>query len=239
MTAHPIALTRAPEDNAPLAARLRADGFGVVEWPAMTARVLHVSRDALLAAIARADRIVLTSRRGVEACLAHLGGLEPLHAKDVAAVGDATAEALRAEGIEPRWIGSTGAVALADRMAADGPSKDRVLLLRSAAADDALPERLRLDGFVVDDVRTYEPVAPPRPDAEPQPLGAVVCASPSAAGLVLEWFPWIKGERFVAIGPTTARALEALGVTHVTVAAGTDVDSLYEAVVTTVWGGQP
>jgi uroporphyrinogen-III synthase len=108
-----------------------------------------------------------------------------------------------------------------------------VLLLRSRAADAALPDALAASGFAVEDIRVHELVEPERPAAEPQPLAAIVCASPSAARQVLAWHPWAASASFVAIGETTRKALDALGVRRVTVASAPTDEALADAVAAT------
>ena len=62
-------------------------------------------------------------------------------------------------------------------------------------------------------------------------VGAIACASPSAARQVLAWHPWTRDAAWVAVGATTAAALHALGVSDVTIARSTGARSLADALV--------
>lgn len=233
--ARPVVLTRAAEDNVALAAALRSRGLPVVEWPALDTRPVDLpgGAAAIEEAVGRCAVICFTSRRGVEAALERVPGLPSLlSTRLVAAIGPATAAALRSRGVEARWTaGGSGSRALASLLADSAPPGARVLLLRSRAADGALPDQLVASGFTVEDIRVHEPVEPARPAAEPQPLAAIVCASPSAARQVIAWHPWAVSAPFVAIGETTRSALEALGVSRVGVASAPTVEALADAVV--------
>jgi uroporphyrinogen III methyltransferase/synthase len=85
----------------------------------------------------------------------------------VAAIGPATAAALRAQGIAPdviaeEFVGEAVAEAILDRHGeSDKPLK--VLLARAEVARQALPERLRAAGAEVDVVAAYRTL-PPLPD---------------------------------------------------------------------------
>ena len=249
-TPPPIILTRSPPDNAELALRLRARGLSVLEWPALATRILPPRDGAGSVAehVSRAEVIVLTSRRGIEAAEeslelpdgpGSLGGLgRPCRLADafagrrVACIGPATAASAEARGLTPSWTASgSGSAELAALLARACPAGTRALLLRSAAADDSLPRALTDAGLVVEDLRLYAPIEMDRPATEPIPVAAVVCASPSAARQLLAWHPWIADAAFVAIGATTARALAELGVARVHVARGSDPSALEEAVL--------
>src|SRR6266446_3844885 len=91
-----VVLTREPADNAELASRLRDRTARIVELPCVRTDALTDTSDlaAELAALREGDWLVVTSRHGAEA-VARLS--QPRGA--VAAIGDATAERLRAFGV--------------------------------------------------------------------------------------------------------------------------------------------
>lgn len=231
----PVLLTRAAPDNAALAARLRAAGVAVLEWPALATDETPApdGPEGLAARCRGCERALFTSRRGVEAFERQAGGADAaralLEGLKVAAVGPSTAARLGKLGVVADLVGDgSGALALVPRLALERPS--RLLLVRSRAADDELPRALEAAGIAVSDLSLHGPVEPPAQRHPPRPVAAVACASPSAARRLLAWNPWLADAPFVAIGPTTARALESeLGVRRVTVARRPDDDSLFRA----------
>ena len=202
----------------------------------MATRVLTppegASEGQLLELLARTDVLGFTSRRGVEAASAIAPGWNlPAKSIALAAVGPATARALQDLGLTPRWLGDgTGSADLARRLADGVPPGALVSLLRSALADDALPLALAAAGLRVEDVRLYAPCEPRLIPAEEGSADVVVCASPSAARRILAWHPWTGSVAFVALGPTTARALHERGVMRVTTSHGTTVEDLLVAI---------
>ena len=232
-----VVLTREPPDNDELAAALAAAGFGVLEWPCTATRWLEPEGGAegLRGRLVAAGLVAFTSRRAVAGALRLLGeeGLaEALAGGRCAAVGPATAAALERAGLAVALTAEgRGWRELGERLLAETGEGDRLLLVRSAAADERLPRTLEARGRVVDDVRLHGPGEPSPVRAEARPLAALVCASPAAARLLLAWNPWAAEQRFVAIGPTTAEALEdELGVARVAVATGTTTADLLAAI---------
>jgi uroporphyrinogen-III synthase len=230
-----VVLTREPPDNDALAGLLEAEGFEVLAWPAVATEWLVPPDGAkgFAAACARADCVVFTSRRGVAAAerlLKPAGGLAgTLGDRAAAAVGPATARALEAAGVAPALVaGGRGWRELADCLLDALPQDCALLLVRSAAAEQGLPEALAAEGRLVEDVRLHGPGAPPAVKVGERPLTAIVCASPSAARRLVAWNPWAAARTFVSIGPTTTRVLaDELGIARIVEAAGpTDSDLL-------------
>ncbi len=144
----------------------------------------------------------------------------------VAAVGAATADSLRGYGIEPSLVAAGSGEALLRRLPnrLDGW---RVLLPCAEDATEDLEEGLRLRGAHVERAVVYRKVPRPRDtDLDREilevPFAAFCATSPSAAR-------WLFGDiengaavrlrrtPAVALGPSTRRALEVLGVERVTV----------------------
>jgi uroporphyrinogen-III synthase len=229
----PVVLTRSAPDNAALAALLRARGVKVIEWSATRTHFLLAPEDApaLAARARRAVTIAVTSRRGVQALERCWGPdlADLVQQKDVVAVGTSTARALEAAGIRCRALAGEGALAVAQHVAATG--RGPVLLLRSATADDAAARHLRAAGFEVDDVEAYVTHPSGQSPLEPQALGVVACASPSAARSFLEAHPWARTSPFAAIGATTAAAVHGLGVERVVTAASPGDRELERAIL--------
>ncbi|MEM7248620.1 MAG: uroporphyrinogen-III synthase [Acidobacteriota bacterium] len=233
-------LTREPPDNDALAARVREHGWPVLEWPALATELLPppAGRDGLTADLERASWVVPTSRRALRGLLAGLDDDLPtltrlLASCQVASIGPATSRELVRLGLQPALEApGTGDEALATLLLDRLEAPARCLLVRSAAADERFPDRLRAAGHEVEDRRLHRPVEPaPRQDDE-RPLAAVHCASPSAARRLLSWNPWLTAVPFVALGPTTAEALEREGVTRVVQAAGPELDDVMTALAT-------
>ena len=190
-----ILVTRPDAEANPMIDALKTAGYRVHSVPTMAIHRLQFSQPEL----ARYDWIVVTSAAGVDA-------LDDLSAgARWAAVGPATARALRARGIEPALVPEeTNGLALANAMPdADGK---HVLLVRAAAAAPDLPERLRARGAEVDELAAYTTVEGPASSAEmltaalaDLDLSAVVFASGSA----------VRG--FIALGGTTALPAITIG----------------------------
>jgi uroporphyrinogen-III synthase len=169
------------------------------------------------------DWLVLTSANAVEAFFALAGGPLPRRLQ-VAAVGPATARALRGEGVEANLIAAAASAqglvaALAPRLG----RQQRVLLPQAADAGPELASGLTAAGAEVVAVAAYEKRLPASAPAiaerlfRREPIGWVTFASGSAA----RNFAFLFGDRWperrpelhaAAIGPVTAGALRALGV---------------------------
>ena len=144
----------------------------------------------------------------------------------VAAVGTATAEALRGYGIEPTLVAAGSGEAILRRLPnrLDGW---RVLLPCAEDATEDLPEGLRLRGAHVERAVVYRKVPRPR-DADLDreiielPFAAFCATSPSAARWLFGDLDHAAAARLrrtpaVALGQSTRHALEALGVESVAV----------------------
>jgi uroporphyrinogen-III synthase len=153
-----------------------------------------------------------------------------------AAVGQATARALRNAGIEPSLIpAESNGLALANAIP-DVEGK-RVLLVRASAASPDLPHRLRERGATVDEVAAYLTVEGPAASAEAlrtaladPDLAAIVFASGSAA----RGFLALGGSTrwpAITIGPRTTREAKALGFKVVAEAAAQSAEALAVAVL--------
>jgi uroporphyrinogen-III synthase len=143
----------------------------------------------------------------------------------VGAVGEATAAALAEAG----WTADLVAdpplgEELARLLQAKLEAGARIATVRGNLRAGRMDAILAEAGFELVPVEVYENAAPEVPGLEPFAVAAVFAASPSAARRLLAANPWMAGVDFVAIGPTTAAALEGLGVTRVT-QAGKDFDS--------------
>jgi uroporphyrinogen-III synthase len=178
--------------------------------------------------IDRYDWLVLASANAADALLDRLpaglaAGLPP--GLRTAAIGPATAEALRRRGIEPALVaGDRRAEGLAAELAPHLAPGARILLPQPAGARPVLAAELTRAGAEVTFVIAYAkrlPTATPARARElfgdRDPLGWVTFTSPSIAhafaGLFGEtWSARHPTLRSASIGPVTSEALRQLGV---------------------------
>ena len=238
-----VVVTRARAQASGLAATLGALGAQVVELPAIriVSRVESEEVAAAIASIHTYALVCLTSANGAELLFEALErhGLDAraLANATVAAIGPATAAALREHGIV--------ADVVAERFLAEGlvealagvPIEGRpVLVARAAEAREALPDALRERGALLDVVALYETVAE---DPEPAAVEAAAAAdyvtftsSSTVTNLmkaVGERFP--AGARIVSIGPVTSQAARDAGLEVHVEAERHDVEGLVEALL--------
>jgi hydroxymethylbilane synthase len=230
-----VILTRERADEA-LRAALRERGLDVIELPCVRVEPLRDERPLAnaLRELRAKDLLVLTSVAGVNAVQIATRG-SAIRAP-VAAVGPNTAAAARAAGFDVVFVGGGDGRSLGAELPL--PAGD-VLLARSDRALRDLPEILRVRGARVREVAAYVTVV----EADSYRAAAAVeavrttrtCAlitSPSALEGLLDA---VSKERLaaiplVAIGPSTAAAIQgSLGVEPV-VAASTRTGDLVRAV---------
>lgn len=238
-----VVVTRAAHQAGELAAGFAAAGARVELLPLL--EVVPAADPAPLAraaaAIERFDWVAFTSANAVEALLAATGGGLPETAR-VAAVGTATARALRRHGVEPAITGSRDAHRLAAALA-PRTAGCRVLLPRAADARPTLARALAAGGAEVTAVTAYAkrlPAAAPRRAAAlfggGEPLGWVTFTSPSVVRAFADLFAaeWPRrrgGLSAAAVGPVTAAALRRAGVAPAAVAERPGAAALVAAVV--------
>ena len=205
-----VVVTRPREHAGPLLAALERLGAEAECVPLIRIAPSGDER-ALAEVVARGghDWIVFTSANAVRAAGAALAGSRAR----LAAVGPATANALRERGQEPAFVPARFAAAeIADGL--QPLAGKRVLLPQSEIAEPVLADELRARGASVDAVDAYRTVPREPSEAERAMLrdaDAVLLASGSAArSLARQGGP---GDALVvAIGPTTAAAARAARV---------------------------
>ena len=214
-----VALTGPDGDQGSLGEGLRALGVETVgvplleSGPAEGAELLRMRIEA-----GGFDWIALTSARAV-AAVREAGGLR---GRDCLAVGPATASAVREAGgavlVEGKGPGAAGLLAALDRSGHAVQGK-RVLLPVSDRARPDLAEGLSARGAAVESVKAYavRPVGDPAHRVEvlrKSGPAAVVVASPSAAEALAAGAGRTAGDlpRLLALGPTTADAMDRLGL---------------------------
>jgi uroporphyrinogen-III synthase len=238
-----VLVTRGESRGGPLCRLLRERGATVVHWPAW--RIVAAPRRPLKAALVTRepyDWIVFTSAnavRAVDACRV----ARPPGAR-IAAVGEATAAAVRALGwpvhLRPRIASGQ---ALGRALIARGVRGRRLLLPRSERASPDLPAALRAAGAYVDDVVAYRLVAPRGANGSRSArvsFDAVTFTSPSTIDGLEARLGRARARRLLAhtpaivIGAATARALAKRGVRAARRARPTTLDGLVAAVERTI-----
>lgn len=220
-----VLVTRPNGSQDPLVASLERMGYRVHAVPTVETVAQTFEADSLRGC----DWVVVTSAQGVHAMASFPSGPR------FAAVGQKTASALRARGIEPAHIPPQASGASLAETLPDVSGK-RIALIRASAADTDLPERLRQRGALVEEIIAYRTVeAPPSSGlrlrvalADPQ-LAAVVFASGSA----IRGFIALGGPNrlpAVTIGPRTTATARALGFGVVGEASSQSAESLAAAV---------
>ena len=220
-----ILVTRPKSVKDPLIGALEAAGYRVHAVPTVATQSLEFDRPDL----ARYDWIVVTSAAGANALSEF-----PSRPK-WAAVGQATARALRARGVEPALVpDEANGLALANALP-DVQAK-HVLLVRASAAAADLPERLRERGAAVDELAVYLTVEGPPSETEPlraaladRDLAAIVFASGSA----VRGFIALGGTTSwpaITIGPRTSAVARKLGFRVAAEAVGQSAEALAAAV---------
>jgi uroporphyrinogen-III synthase/uroporphyrinogen III methyltransferase/synthase len=242
-----ILVTRGATQAAKLSDGLRILGAIPIEVPVIEIRPpdSYEPLDSALRNLSSYDWLIFTSTNSVSvfnerAKMAEISS-HTAAAPQVAAVGEATAQAARDAGftvslVPESYVAESLVSALQDRMAGK-----RVLVSRAAVARDVIPDALRAAGATVDVVDAYQNAMP---EAAPQQLrrayapglDAVTFTSSSSvthlaraaqAGGVP--FP-LKGVRAVSIGPITSQTLSNIGWPPAAEADPHDIPGLIAAV---------
>ena len=205
-----VIVTRAAEQNEPLAARIEALGHEVVRCPLIALE--PVGPDAF--DLDGYDWVLVTSAYGARELARRARGAWPR----VAAIGPATAAVLREAEVEPALVPR---ISTQEGLLAELPRPaGRVLFTGAERARRLLPDELDADFVPLYRTRELRPDPPPDGDL-------VVLASSSAAtafaalGLELP---------AVSIGPETTRTAETAGIRIVAEAEPHDLDGLVAAV---------
>jgi uroporphyrinogen III methyltransferase / synthase len=232
-----IVLTRPREQAGLLADRLADLGATVTVVPLVAIEAPEDARPLEAAAreLSSYDWVVLTSANAVVALERALAGA-PFRGPKVAAVGPATAEAVRELGAEPAFV---PAVHAAEEVAAGlGPLEGaRVLLPQADIASPELAVELRTRGAVVDAVVAYRTVAVEPTSALQEELrcgaDAIVVASGSAAHALAAVDAVLEdGATVVYIGPKTAAVARDVGLPAGPVADEATAEGMIQALVT-------
>jgi uroporphyrinogen III methyltransferase/synthase len=181
--------------------------------------------------------VVFTSVNAVERFVAELRDARAFGSAGVAAVGDATADALRARGIEPDLVPAEhSARGLVEAFPpADSGASTRVLFPAADIAPATIDDGLARLGWVVKRVDAYRtvPAATPEPEilarvarADALVLTATSSVHAFAALRTLDGDAVPAPAHVVCIGPTTAEAARSAGMTGVREARGASTEGI-------------
>lgn len=226
-----IVLTRAAEDSAELTRALESVGAEVIllpivafappeNWKKLDEQLHHLDRfDAILFLSKNAVRYIFDRCAQLGIKCEGVGSSN----RFIAAVGPATAQALTEKGIRVNYVARnhTGESLVGELR--ESLAGRRVLLPRSDRGDDRVPKALREAGANVTEVIAYRTAAPAALDPtilariRGGEVDALVFASPSAFHNFRDSVGPTDLARlsariqFVAIGPTTSRAIRESG----------------------------
>lgn len=227
-----VVVTRAREQASELLDQLTALGACGYEFPTIAIGPVADEEPVEKAALGLSayDWVVFTSVNGVERFFAVLDSIgldsRAFAGVQVAAIGPATAERLRARGIRADFVPEKYvAESIVQGMLALGVAGKKVLIPRAAKAREVLPEELAKAGALVEVVAVYETtVAAADPTEVRQALEnrEIDYVTFTSSSTVENFFERIPAEEFkahrevvklVCIGPVTARTLERFGFT--------------------------
>jgi uroporphyrinogen III methyltransferase/synthase len=261
-----VVVTRARAQASGLAKRLRDLGADVVELPAIRIEP-RIESDEVRRAMAQVGQyrlICVTSPNGAHLLFdaldaagldaRALGGTEKQQVEGrgagaeavttVAAIGPATAQALREHGIKADIVPERSvAESLVESLDVDVAGK-RVLVARAAEARDVLPDALRKRGAEVDLVPLYETV-PEEPSTEAveaaQTADYVTFTSSSTVQNLTEALGdrLPPNARIISIGPVTSEAAREAGLKVDAEADPHDIDGMVTALLSDASPGPP
>lgn len=243
-----VLVTRTRQQASGLSAVLRQAGAEVIEAPTIAIEPAADlgALDEAIGDLRRFDWLVLTSPNGAERFFDRLGALggdaRSLAGVQIAAVGPATAEALRQRSIEPDLIPEEFTTrSLAEAMTAAGVAGRRVLLARADIATAELREALVAAKAQVHEVELYRTVAVESLPAEAMAalqageVGWITFTSSSTVenflALAAKAGTSLAGVKLAAIGPVTAQTLQSHGLTATVTASPHTVEALAEAMI--------
>jgi uroporphyrinogen III methyltransferase/synthase len=241
-----VVVTRSGPRAGGLVAALRRVGAEVIELPLTEQTDPSDGGAALRAAAAEVDRcrwVIFTSANAVTRFMAELRDARSLGPTLVAAVGPATADALRMLGVEPDLV---PAEHWANGLVAEFPDRDpaspdnQVLFPCADQAPAIIPDGLSQKGWHVRRVEAYRTVALSPPDRDESEKVARADAVIFTAGSSAEAYAALRGPDggplpvpplVVCIGPSTAARARALGMSGVEEAHRPSVEGLVDALV--------
>jgi uroporphyrinogen III methyltransferase/synthase len=244
-----VLVTRTREQASKLTDQLAACGANAIECPTIEIQPPEdfAGLDKALADIRSFEWLVLTSPNGANGVLARMKHLgldgRNLASVRVAAVGPATADALKENFLHPDLMPETFTTqALGQALAAQVSKGQKVLLARADIATNELPDILRATGAEVVEAVAYRTVRPASlPDDALRALSAgkvdwVTFTSSSTAenflALVKDAGVDLASLKLASIGPVTTETLAAAGLTPTVEAKKHTIPGLVRAILT-------
>lgn len=246
-----IMVTRTREQAGRLRAQLAELGARVIECPTIkiTPPDDWMRTDLAIDNISDFDWLVLTSPNGVDWFfnrLRHKGlDARALAGLQIAAIGPATAEKLRENGVRPDLLPERFvAEGLIEALSKKNIEGRHILLARASEARDVLPRELGELGAVVTEVALYRTVPPD--DLTPEALeafgnGEIDLITFTSSSTVTNFvrlmgegrMEYVKrGVPCASIGPVTSKTAEDAGVKVSVEAEAYTIDGLVDAIVT-------
>jgi uroporphyrinogen III methyltransferase/synthase len=225
-----VVVTRAREQARGRANMLTELGAEVIQFPAITISPLadYGEVDAVVEKLENYDWLIFTSVNGVRHFWRRLAvcgkDSRAFGGRKVAAIGPATAEELRARGIEPDFLPEKYvAEGIVEGLLALGMAGKRVLVPRAREAREVLPEELRKAGALVDILPVYQtlPAEARREDVlDLLREGRIHCVTFASSSTVDNFLSLIPADtlrqypqvQLAAIGPITKKTLERHGL---------------------------
>lgn len=243
-----IVITRARHQAASLARAIEALGGEVIEFPTIEIRepASYAPLDRAISEIERYDWLIFTSANGVREFWQRFQrpgrSAGDLSAVRIAAIGPATADALRGLGLRADLVpGEYRAEAILREMDPQALRGKRVLLPRAAGSRDVLPKTLSEWGAEVDEVEAYRTVGVEgdsswlRARILDGGVDAITFTSSSTVRHFVERFAGedpaglLSGVVVACIGPITRRTAQELGLKVSLVSGVYTVDGLARA----------
>lgn len=239
-----IVITRAAEQAAAVAERLRSLGAAAIELPVIAVRPLedYSVLDEAIRRLPDYDWLVFTSANGVRFFFERLDCSErdvrALPAK-ICAIGPATRRALEAFHVKVDLVPDEYvAEGLVRAFSSQAISGKRVLVARAETARELLPEELRRLGARVDVAPAYRTLIPEdaaeraRAVFETKPDWVLLTSSSTVKNLfTLLGRNALEGVKLASIGPVTSATARELGLTVAVEAKPYTIDGLIEAIL--------
>ncbi len=234
-----VVVTRARAQASRVTKRLEDLGARVFEVPTIAIEDPGdggAALDLVSKAIGGYDWVAFTSANAVEAVMARIPDARSLAGVKVAAVGDATAEALASYRIVADLVPvRRDAESLVDEWP---QGSGRVLFPRAAAGRDILERGLGAKGWLVEVVEAYRTVHPEPEAADRRRVrqaDAVLFSSSSSVDGFVQCFGASGAPScVVCIGPVTAATARSAGMQVTGVARSASVDSMLDALLDTL-----
>lgn len=247
-----IVVTRAREQASGFLEHLAGLGAECIQFP--TIQVVPPESwgplDGAIQALKDYGWVIFTSVNGVRFFFERMAlrkrDARSLSGLRVGAIGPATAEALRLQGILPDLVPAEyRAEAVVEALGKEAVEGVRVLLPRAAEAREVLPRELERMGAMVDVVPAYQTVRPDRDTSRVRSLlkdgkiDAVTFTSSSTVTNFVGMFPgeeeelrkWIAHTTVACIGPITAATAEKCGFKVGVIPDQYTIDALTDSVI--------